>query len=329
MKITVVVPIYNASLTIENCARTLFEQSMTDDVEFLFIDDCTPDNSVCILTKVIEDYPKLCNQIRILHNKKNIGVSQTRKRGIKEAKGDYIAWVDSDDWIEQDMLETMWNATDGGVIDVIVQNVIVDNYVGTKLTQSKEWKLTHAETPKKALINYHTNSHVPWGLPFQMSRRTMILDASEKVHDVNITEDAIALIYLFANAKSCFWLEKAFYHYVSNENSESLTHRKWQTKDEWNCQKLNVDDVTAYLLKLDPRNYKTTANYIKWFWKNKFYLAFDNSWSFWRTYRECYYDIEMYKKNKETGVFYLIRKWLKYNIFPLYWISEGRLLFSK
>ena len=136
-KITVIIPVYKAANTIEKCARSLFEQTMTEGVEFLFIDDGTPDDSINILEQVLLFFPDLKENMRIVHNSQNIGVSQTRKKGIQEAKGEYIAWIDSDDWVEPHMIEHMWKATQGGRIDVVVQNVFVDSFEGTNLKNRK------------------------------------------------------------------------------------------------------------------------------------------------------------------------------------------------
>ncbi len=327
--ISVVIPVYNASQTIERCARSLFSQTMTEGVEFLFVNDCTPDDSMKVLQAVLDDYPHLKEQIRFIVNPQNLGVSETRKRGIREAKGEYVTWVDSDDWIEPNMIESMWEATQNGTIDIVVQNVIVDCYDKGKLTRTLEWKLYPSASPKRALQNYHTDKHVPWGLPFQMSRRSLLLEASKSVHKVNITEDAITLIYLFANANSCVWLEKAYYHYICINGSESLTRRNYKTREEWNQQVLNIDDVTKLLLDMDAKGYRVTSNYIKWFWKNMFQPVFDNSWTFWKKYRECYRDATLFEKTDTNSILHKIKIWLKYNFYPIYWYKEGRFLFTK
>lgn len=327
--ISIIIPVYKAASTIERCTRSLFSQTMTEGVEFLFINDCTPDDSMKVLQAVWDDYPHLREKVRIIANSQNLGVSETRKRGIREAKGEYIAWVDSDDWIEADMIEKMWEATQNGIIDIVVQNAFVDSYEKGKLTGTREWKLYPCASPKQALQNYHTDKYVPWGLWFQMSRRSLIQEASKRVYNVNITEDAMMLIYLFANAKSCVWLEQAYYHYISIEGSSSLTSREYRTKEEWNLQMKNVNSVTKYLLEKDRESYTITANYIKWFWKNKFQLTFDNSWQFWKTYKECYKDAVQFDRTGIETVIHKVKVWLKYNVYPIYWFKEGRFIFAK
>ena len=70
MKVSVIIPIYKVEAYIERCARSLFEQTLKD-IEYIFVNDCTPDRSVEVLKNVIEEYPDRKSQIRILHHKDN------------------------------------------------------------------------------------------------------------------------------------------------------------------------------------------------------------------------------------------------------------------
>lgn len=78
-----------------------------DDLEYIFIDDCTPDYSIKILERVLRDYPQRKAQVKILHNEQNLGTSATRTRGMKLAAGDYIIHCDSDDWVDKDYYQTI------------------------------------------------------------------------------------------------------------------------------------------------------------------------------------------------------------------------------
>ena len=117
--VSVIVPVFNAEPFIEKCVRNLMEQSMKDGIEFIFINDCTPDNSMEILSQVIENYPEREKQIRIVHHEDNKGITYTRKEGIMLAHGEYIAWCDSDDWVEDNYYQTLFNATENGQIDIV------------------------------------------------------------------------------------------------------------------------------------------------------------------------------------------------------------------
>lgn len=107
-KVSVIIPIYNVEQYIEHCARTLFEQTL-QDIEFIFIDDCSTDKSVIILKKILRDYPTRENQVIIKMHNVNKGVSYVRNEGLKIANGEYVAYCDSDDWVNQDMYEKLYN----------------------------------------------------------------------------------------------------------------------------------------------------------------------------------------------------------------------------
>lgn len=116
-KISVLVPIYGVEIYIERCARSLFEQSMSADIEYVFINDCTKDKSIEILQNVIADYPKLA--IRIIEHAKNQGLAQARKTGFLHAHGKYWYCCDSDDWLEPNMMENLYKIAEKENADIV------------------------------------------------------------------------------------------------------------------------------------------------------------------------------------------------------------------
>ena len=107
VKVSVIVPVYKVEQYIEKCVRSLMEQTMKEGIEFIFINDCTPDDSMQILESVVGEYPDRADQVVIWNNSSNVGVSESRRKGIELAKGEYIGWCDSDDWCEKEMFEKM------------------------------------------------------------------------------------------------------------------------------------------------------------------------------------------------------------------------------
>lgn len=108
MKVSVIVPVYKVEKFIERCAISLFSQTL-QDVEFIFVDDASPDNSVQIVQKCIREYPHRESQTVILTHEKNMGLPAARNTGLAVAKGEYIFHCDSDDFVEPDMLEQLYN----------------------------------------------------------------------------------------------------------------------------------------------------------------------------------------------------------------------------
>ena len=116
MSITVISPFYKVAPFIERCAESLLSQTL-QDVEFIFVDDASPDESRTILEKVIEKHPD--RNVRIVTHEVNKGLPAARNTGLAEAKGEFIYHCDSDDWVETDMLEKMYKAATDNQADFV------------------------------------------------------------------------------------------------------------------------------------------------------------------------------------------------------------------
>lgn len=117
-RISVIIPVWGVEKYIEKCARSLFEQTL-DDIEFIFVDDCTPDQSISIIKNVLKDYPTRDPQTKIITYEKNRGLPQARKAGFEASSGEYITYCDSDDWLAPDMYEVLYNEAVGRKLDMV------------------------------------------------------------------------------------------------------------------------------------------------------------------------------------------------------------------
>ena len=121
-KLSVVIPVYGVEKYIERCAISLFEQTLTD-VEYIFVDDCTPDSSIDILNIVIDRYRdqllKDKKRILIERMEKNSGQAAVRKRGIELCSGDYVIHCDSDDWVDKDTYRLLYEKAIEGDYDMV------------------------------------------------------------------------------------------------------------------------------------------------------------------------------------------------------------------
>ena len=113
-KVSVIVPVYNVEKYIERCIKTLITQTLSD-IEIIFVDDGSKDNSKKIIEKYLKLYP---NKLKYLY-KENGGLSSARNYGIPYAKGEYIAFLDSDDYIEPTMYEEMYNTAQKEKSDMV------------------------------------------------------------------------------------------------------------------------------------------------------------------------------------------------------------------
>lgn len=107
-KVSILIPIYGVEKYIERCAVSLFEQTY-ECIEYIFVNDCTKDNSIAVLQEVIERYHLRKKQVKIINHEINKGLAGTRNTAIEAATGDFLFHVDSDDWVEKNMVEACVN----------------------------------------------------------------------------------------------------------------------------------------------------------------------------------------------------------------------------
>lgn len=210
-KVSVVVPIYKVERYIERCARSLFEQTL-DDMEYIFVDDCSPDNSVNVLNTVLHDYPNRKEQTVILHHESNKGLPIARQTGIKAASGEYIAHCDSDDWVDLDLYEAMYNAAKGKKLDVICCDC--------KNTDGESFTIISGGT--KTIVNdcicdimYRK---MWWSLCNKLFRRD-IYDHDIMYPNYAMGEDMCLCLQLFKNVTSVGYVSGKYYNYYKNPHS--------------------------------------------------------------------------------------------------------------
>lgn len=131
-KVSVVIPIYNVGLYIERCANSLFQQTL-DSIEYIFVDDCSTDNSMDVLYKVIENYPNRRNQITILSLPQNSRQAVARTIGMEASNGEYIIHCDPDDWVEPNAYESLYNKAISNQADIVTCRYFVHEALSTRI----------------------------------------------------------------------------------------------------------------------------------------------------------------------------------------------------
>ena len=121
-KVSFLVPVYNVSAYIGRCARSLFEQTF-DDIEYIFVNDCTPDDSMERLEAVIEQYPERAGQVKIINQEQNQGPGTARNVALLAASGEYVCCVDSDDYVDADMVDAMYAKAVAEEADIVVADM--------------------------------------------------------------------------------------------------------------------------------------------------------------------------------------------------------------
>lgn len=211
MLISVVIPVYNTSSYLARCIDSIFEQDLKD-VELIFIDDCSTDNSFEVLNQCLKG--RESENLTIVKNPKNLGSGETRNKGISLAKGDYVIFVDSDDYVTSDYFQVLKNAIESRP-DIVVFDM-------TEIWSNK-MVLKHVDLPDSPLesvelllLNKMHNS-----LCNKMFKRSMFLKHGIRItKGLSMFEDKSICFKLFYYAKSQLYIDKSLYFYDrSRENS--------------------------------------------------------------------------------------------------------------
>lgn len=235
--VSIIVPVYKAEKYIERCINSLINQTY-HNIEVILVDDGSPDNC----PKICDQYNEVDNRIKVVHQK-NSGPSIARNNGIDEAKGDYIAFVDSDDYISKDYIKCMIE---------IAKHLNADIVSCTYTTNNKELELESTPnvvkvfTPEdaiKAIMEEKNLFTAPWGKLISKQIMNGIYFPPDLMH-----EDLAVIYRYFDNSNKIVLLSNKMYYY--EENPDSITQSKFSEK-KLDLFKI-MDDIIAFLSNKYP-----------------------------------------------------------------------------
>lgn len=214
VKISILIPIYNAEKYIGKCLDSVFGQTYPY-IEYVFVDNCSTDSSMSILDSKISQYSILEDDYKIIRHERNEGIAVSRNDCISSATGNYILFVDSDDWIEPDMVEKLVSATSDGIIDIVGCDFCQEKSDGTTIYVREPFSDNCHDNMIKA-IDYEISS-VLWKL---LIKRNLFNNIHFTPH-LDIVEDYIVTIKLYHHATTFASVHESLYHYVLYRDSTS------------------------------------------------------------------------------------------------------------
>lgn len=234
MNISVIIPMYGVENYIARCARSLFEQTFTDGVEFLFIDDASKDKSSEVLKSVINEYAEQNLDVKIIRHEKNLGLPSARNTGLKHAQGEYVMHVDGDDFLEKDALELLYNAVKSKDVDV----AWCDYYIAF---ESKKRLLVQPrfDAPEDAVRGMlrGTMKYNVWN---KLCRRSLYTNNNITFPDGKSMGEDLTMIMVFLHAKGCAYVNKPLYNYVQNPNQMTAVYNEEKLESlRYNCNRLS------------------------------------------------------------------------------------------
>lgn len=258
-KISVIIPIYNTAPYLERCLSSITLQTY-GDLEIICVDDGSTDGS----GRIVDQFAERDKRVVALHQQ-NAGVSRARNVGLKHATGDYIAFCDSDDWIEADMYQQMAEIMESENLDMVAVGWYKDSDEEKEEIRNR-LPVSHEIIGRDLLLEYLYKRDYYRGFAFiwtKLFRREILLEPSGKFLEFDeklvIGEDVLYLAEVAINIKKTKYIDRAFYHYIQRDSSGSHTKDLYKLRD-W---------VRAYerIISLFEKSHveSNTVNYVKRF----------------------------------------------------------------
>jgi glycosyltransferase involved in cell wall biosynthesis len=216
IKISVIIPVYNAEKFIAQCIESLLVQTL-EECEFIFINDGSTDSSLNIINK----FQKVDSRIKLIEQK-NQGVSIARNQGLKVAKGEYIGFVDADDYIEKDMFEQLYTTAKVGDYDVVITN-FESELSGTKIAVKYHFPMNEYLTKgyiDEEILPYLLKSNKLNAIWNKIYKNKIIKENKiEFPIGMALGEDGIFNIKFFCYSKKVYYKNYSGYHYREVQGS--------------------------------------------------------------------------------------------------------------
>lgn len=273
-KVSIIVPVYNAEKVLRRCLDSILNQSYKD-FELIVINDGSKDKSI----KIINEYKEKDNRVKVIDNKNN-GVSETRNIGIKASVGEYIQFIDSDDYIEPYMIEETLIKIEENKADSIITGLFLDIESNTEIKSSKQTFERKIEEGKKniaigvmeRLNGTYINSPVN-----KIYKRSIIVDNNIYMDKrIDLGEDLLFNLEYFKHCKKVIFDDKCYYHYCM-QVEDNLTFK-------YRSDKLEL----MYLIYCKCNEYFNTCNI-----DNKMLMNLNNIFIKWMY--SCF--IDLHNKN--------------------------------
>ena len=320
-KVSVIIPIFRVEKFIERCAISLFEQTL-DSIEYIFVDDTTPDKSIEILTDVLERYPQRKPQVTILRHDVNKGLPAARNSGLSVAGGEYVFHCDSDDYLESNALEQMLNVAEKTDSDIVWCDYYLSFSMNERIMVQPNY--SNSQEAIKGMLS-GTMKYNVWN---KLAKRRLYVDNSISFPAGHSMGEDMTMIKLFAHAKKVAYINAPLYHYI-RLNTDAMTQSYSERKIA--DIEFNVAQTLDYLLK--NCKFDLTQEFAFFKLSTKLPLLISDKICNYRIWNELYPEANKYiLKNKKQSVRIRVLQWLAskkvYSCVKLYNIILNKLIYG-
>lgn len=220
IKVSVILPVYGVAQYIEKCTQSLLDQTL-QEMEFIFVDDHGPDNSIELVQKMIENHPRK-DQFVFLKPDHNVGAGMARNYAIPYAKGEYIAFVDSDDWVDPDMFRALYDEADWQRgVDLCFCQISKDYTDGrpSETVKNPDIESGMISTEKRK----HFLTHYVSLFSTYIYRREMVIQNNIHFPESRSADDSFFVTSALLFAQSMSHVDRPLYHYILRPGSVTTT----------------------------------------------------------------------------------------------------------
>lgn len=235
IKVSIIVPVYNVAQYLKRSMESLVNQTLKD-IEIIIVNDGSTDNSL----KICKEYAAQDDRIMLV-DQKNMGVSEARNVGMQKATGEYIGFIDPDDWVELNMFEEMYYAAKNNNADATICEYLIE--AGDK-KEIKPFNMEAKTLQKNEILNLLVKNMI--GAKHLFNQEGVIMGSVCRVlfkrsnlekwslkfnKNLALMEDLIFCVEYFIKANQIRIINKPFYHYVKNFQSAVTSYRKDKEKE--------------------------------------------------------------------------------------------------
>ena len=273
-KISIIIPVYNVEQYITECLQSVMNQTYTGRIECILVDDCGGDYSIGLAQQVIADYYGNID-FRIIHHEHNQGLSAARNTGTEAATGDYVYYLDSDDYISNDCIERLAEPLLEMDFDIVMGDyqMFGNNHVPSLLQENRK-KIIGNEVIFKSYANRKLYV-MAWN---KLCRTAFLRDNNIHFHEGQLHEDELWTYKTMLNIQSIRIVHNITYNYRVRENSIA-------TEKNNSYKKMQSYRDTIEYIQSHP--YSKVKDYVKcvlYYWRIFLYITRDNHLDFFSEY---------------------------------------------
>ena len=218
IKVSILVPFYNVENYVGRCVESLFTQTYPN-IEYVFVNDCTPDGSMEVVHEYIDKY-NVASKCKVIVHEQNKGISASRNDCLDNMTGDYFLFIDSDDYIDSDMVELLVKAAIRGNADIAGCGY-VEEFADHSVEHPQNYTNNHDEMLKA--ITLLTIKGVMWKLLVRSTIVTTHRDEVRFIPDRNMVDDYLFCCQIFYYAQRFASVDRCMYHWIQY-NPNNYTH---------------------------------------------------------------------------------------------------------